>query len=72
MKEMHIQWIPINCDMSGLEYFVPIKRLPQLYEAARKELLLLYNACNSRFWHSSYLRQLAMTGVGLLFFNLFK
>jgi hypothetical protein len=33
-----IQWIPVNWDTSGLEYFVPISWLPQLYEVAREEL----------------------------------
>jgi hypothetical protein len=37
-KGYHIQWIPVNWDKSGLEYFVPIKRLPQIYEVAYKGL----------------------------------
>jgi hypothetical protein len=30
-----LQWIPVNRDVSGLEYFAPVKRLPQIYEVAR-------------------------------------
>jgi hypothetical protein len=35
---MPLQWIPVNWDTLGLEYFTPIKQLPQIYEVARKEL----------------------------------
>jgi hypothetical protein len=34
----YIQWIPVNWDTSEIVYFAPIKRLPQIYEVARKGL----------------------------------
>jgi hypothetical protein len=33
-----IQWVPINWDISGVEYFFPVTQLPQLYGVAHKEL----------------------------------
>jgi hypothetical protein len=35
-------------------------------------LLVLYNTCSCRFWHSRCFYQLAMTDVRQLVFNLFK
>jgi hypothetical protein len=36
--KLDMQWIPVNWYTSGLEYFVAIRRLPQLNEVASKEL----------------------------------
>lgn len=33
-----VEWIPVSWDTSGLEYFAPIKQMPQIYEVAYKEL----------------------------------
>jgi hypothetical protein len=35
---LSVQWIPVNWDTSGLEYFAPIMRLLQICEFARKGL----------------------------------
>jgi hypothetical protein len=35
-SNLQFDWIPVNQDTSELQYFAPVKRLSQMYQAARK------------------------------------